>query len=524
MQFYDAIITNEGVRMLTAASFANKLTFTRLLFSADNVTLGVTTQSLEHSWGNGHIDNYATADDGSFVIYGSASNAQDYGMAYGFAVYGYLNSEGPENEHIVFVANADGVPTYVNSQSGAATRFQFAIKAKISLSDRVIRIDPSYNGLVSNMAFQDLLERTVTTHSATDAQVGDDQRVLGDKTFFGQTMFTNTQSAPELMLDNDENENNERQPCGRIRAYNEGEYGAALELTMGAPSTPIVYTNGNILPMTSGHQSLGNQNYKWGYITVGAANVDHLYVNSQNYQLDIFGSAIQLCDEQSEPYAVLDVETGHLVISDERDGAVTITPALTVDGNLNVTGSFNTATLNVASATIGNISSTSISAQEVDATGIRTSSLNTASATIGDISATTLTTQEIDATAAEINALIATTARVSALTIGGIVCQAGFNHPFPAYGNLDHMPIGSIFLAYITNNSRIIYPGEYLTATDAMAIVSLGIDTSGGSPAPVVLNMSEVALVNIGASPREQYQVLNVVPSAGGIALVMRIR
>ena len=488
--------------MLTAASFSNKLTFTRLLFSADNVTLGVTTQSLEHSWGNGHIDNYASADDGSFVIYGSASNAQDYGMAYGFAVYGYLNSEGPENEHIVFVANADGVPTYVNSQSGAATRFQFAIKAKIHLSDQVIRIDPNYNGLVSNMAFQDLLERTVTTHSAADPQVGDDQRVLGDKTFFGQTKFGQTQNAPELTLDNDENEFNERQPCGRLRAYNGREYGAAIELTMASPSTPIVYTNGNVLPMTSGHQLLGNQNYKWASITVGSADVDHLYVNSQNYQLAMYGSTIELCDEQSEPYAVLDVESGHLVISDERDGAVTITPALTVAGNLTVTGSFSISSMNAGS-------------------------INANSATIGNISTTTLTTQELYATGVETGgAIVSGSVKTGGLVLRGVLDTENFPIISTVTNDQDvtvwNVPIGSIRLVAIRGLTRGIYmPYGARLARLTLVDQEVSRDETTGQ---IKFTDSHIQLGTSGAN----YALLNCIKhdadEMSPIALVMKVR
>lgn len=341
MQFQNAIITEQGVRIFQAALANNPVVFTKCLFSGSATPLTASMTALpEPTWGNGHVTNYAANDNGGdFIIYASATNATDYGYAYGYGIYGYLQNEGIENETLLVVANYDGNVTYVSEASGPYTRFHFAITIKLSMASEVISVAPHYNDLVSNAAFQTLANRTVTTHTAVDPNAGDDQRILGDKTFVGQTTFDKTQDAPALMLDNDENEFNERQPCARLRAYNGGEYGAAIELTMAAPSTPIVYTNGNVLPMTSGHQSLGNQNYKWGYMTVGAVNVDHLYVNSQNYQLDLFGSTIQLCDEQSEPYAVLDVETGHLVISDERGGAVTITPALNVTGGCGVGGS-----------------------------------------------------------------------------------------------------------------------------------------------------------------------------------------
>lgn len=534
MQFQNAILTEEGVRILQSGASNNPVVFTRFLFTGSSTPLTAQTVNLpEPTWGNGHVTNYAAGENG-FVLYMMATNDTDYGYAYGFGVYGYLQNEGVENEKLLIVANYAGNVTYVSEASGSYTRFHLAITVSLSMTNSVLAIAPLYNDLVSNTAFQDLLERTVTTRSAADPQVGDDQTVRGDKTFFGQTTFANTQSAPVLMLDNDENENNERQPCGRIRAYDGVGYGAALELTMGAPSTPIVYTNSNVLPMISGHQSLGNQNYKWGYLTVGAANVDHLYVDSQNYQLDMSGSAIQLCDEQSEPYAVLDVESGHLVISDERDGVVTITPGLTVNGDLNVTGSFNPASLNIPSATIGSISATSISTQEVDATGIRATSLNAASvsgnsATIGNISTTTITAQEVDTAAAEINALIAATARVSTLTIGGIAYQAGFTHPALIEDGRDitDIPVGSTFLAYIVidpdNTTSWMHAGTITNIIRSIAIFAL---TPTFDPqVPTITTSLELRLgPTFTPNGGMDFQVLNTVKYTGGIALVMRIR
>lgn len=377
MQFQNAILTGEGVRILQSGSANNPVVFTRFLFTASPTTLSAQTVNLpEPTWGNGHVTNYAAGENG-FVLYMMATNDTDYGYAYGFGVYGYLQNEGVENEKLLIVANYAGNVTYVSEASGSYTRFHLAITVALSMSNSVLAIAPHYDDLVSNTAFQDLLDRTVTTHSAADEHMGDSQRILGDKTFIGQTSFGITQSAPALIIDNDENESSGRQPAGRIRAYDGDGFGAAIELTMDAPSTPIVYVHGKVLPMISGQQSLGDQNHKWGYLNVGSIDTDHLYVNSENYMLEMFGSAIQLCDEQSDPYATLDVETGHLVISDERGGVVTITPGLRVNGSLNVTGSFsissmNAGSINANSATIGNISTTTLTTQGVYATGVET--------------------------------------------------------------------------------------------------------------------------------------------------------
>lgn len=502
MQFQNAILTEEGVRILQSGASNNPVVFTRFLFTGSPTPLTAQTVNLpEPTWGNGHVTNYAAGENG-FVLYMMATNDTDYGYAYGFGVYGYLQNEGVENEKLLIVANYAGNVTYVSEASGSYTRFHLAITVSLSMTNSVLAIAPRYDDLVSNTAFQDLLERTVTTHSAADPQVGDDQRVLGDKTFFGQTKFGQTQNAPELTLDNDENEFNERQPCGRLRAYNGREYGAAIELTMASPSTPIVYTNGNVLPMTSGHQLLGNQNYKWASITVGSADVDHLYVNSQNYQLAMYGSTIELCDEQSEPYAVLDVESGHLVISDERDGAVTITPALTVAGNLTVTGSFSISSMNAGS-------------------------INANSATIGNISTTTLTTQGLYATGVETGgAIVSGSVKTGGLVLRGVLDTENFPIISTVTNDQDvtvwNVPIGSIRLVAIRGLTRGIYmPYGARLARLTLVDQEVSRDETTGQ---IKFTDSHIQLGTSGAN----YALLNCIKhdadEMSPIALVMKVR
>lgn len=551
MQFYDAIITNEGVRMLTAASFANKLTFTRLLFCADNVTLGPTTQSLEHSWGNGHIDNYATADDGSFVIYGSASNAQDYGMAYGFAVYGYLNSEGPENEHIVFVANADGVPTYVNSQSGAATRFQFAIKAKINLSDQVIRIDPSYNGLVSNTTFQDLLERTVTTHSATDAQVGDTQIVRGQKHFYNTTYFGGDSNAPfiEVVVDRENGSMylNAEHESQQIRVQMKPK-------DYGDDSNNNVYVNTNISPSGDGVVSLGSNAHRWFEISAYYLwATERVGVSKAEYGTTNIGAgSIEFVNTNDDGIGTIGVhnDTQFLI---EGNGEPVHIASLTVDDNatitndLNVNGVLSTATINLGGARLtGNAYYITVD-KSLNVTGDATVSgqvmvgnratigvlgtspyyvgtyqgelrvgntLNEGAINGGSIRATTMNATTVNATTVN-----ATTVNINggSATLDAIAFNAGFAHPHPVQGNLDHMPIGSLFLAYISAPQRTIYPGEFLSNNGVTTLYVAAIDSSGN----VDLGYSQS--VTIPTSPRDTFQVLNVVPTTGGIALVLRV-
>ena len=526
MQFQNAILTEEGVRILQSGTANNPVVFTRFLFTGSPTPLTAQTVNLpEPTWGNGHVTNYAAGENG-FVLYMMATNDTDYGYAYGFGVYGYLQNEGVENEKLLIVANYAGNVTYVSEASGSYTRFHLAITVSLSMSNSVLAIAPRYDDLVSNTAFQDLLERTVTTHSAADPQVGDDQTVRGHKEFTDGVGVWGSENGWGLEITN--YENNEGKAAVLLRTTNGAYYGSTIELVP-KTSQNQSYTkndikfNANLIPADDG-LSLGVSGRRWFEMNtyslwaserVGVSNPEHGATH-------IGPGSIEFLNMDDNSIGTIGVQDDTTFRIDGNGSPVYITK-LTVDGILNVTGSFNIAAINAASATIGNISTTSISTQEVDATGIRTTSLNAASvngnsATIGSISTTTMTAQEVDTTAAEIESLISTNAQVSALTIGGITYQQGFVHPFPAYGNLDHMPIGSIFLAYIEAPQTTLYPGEYIRNNGVTILYVAAIDASGS------VDFGNSQRVAIPTTPSDTFQVLNVVPTTGGIALVMRIR
>lgn len=529
MQFQNAILTEEGVRILQSGASNNPVVFTRFLFTGSSVPLTAQTSNLpEPTWGNGNVTNYAAGENG-FVLYMMATNDTDYGYAYGFGVYGYLQNEGVENEKLLIVANYAGNVTYVSEASGSYTRFHLAITVSLSMSNSVLAIAPLYNDLVSNTAFQDLLERTVTTHSAADAQVGDTQIVRGQKHFYDTTYFGGDSNAPfiEVAVDRENGSMylNAEHESQQIRVQMKPK-------DYGDDSNNNVYVNANISPSGDGVVSLGSNEHRWLKLNcyyVWAS--DTIGVSNQYGSTGIKAEGVEFLNAEGDSIGTIGIQNDTVF---RIDGNPVYITKLTVDGNLNVTGALNIATLNAASATIGNISSTSISTQEVDATGIRTSSLNAASvtansATIGDISTTTLTTQEIDATAAEINALIASTARVSTLTIGGIAYQAGFTHPALIEDGRDitDIPIGSTFLAYIVidpdNTTSWMHAGTITNIIRSIAIFAL---TPTFDPlVPTITTSLELRLgPTFTPNGGMDFQVLNTVKYTGGIALVMRIR
>ena len=191
MQFETAILTEEGVRLLTTASLDDRLVLTKFLFSANPFEPSPDLTTLTNTWGDGHVETQRT-DGGVIHVDASASNRLTSGRAYGFGIWGYLSSEGAETgERLLVSAKAIDPVVEVTLASGAWTifRLHIAIQFTPASADAII-VEPSYNGFVSIDAFNrleatvDALEdRVVTTHAKGDTTTGDDQLVLGNKTF-----------------------------------------------------------------------------------------------------------------------------------------------------------------------------------------------------------------------------------------------------------------------------------------------------------------------------------------------------
>lgn len=181
MQFQNAVITPSGIAIFSAANTNKPIKFTRFLFT-DSVTR-LTGQEAElppNTWGNGSVDAVLGQDElQQFVIFASASNAEDYGYARGYGIY--AEQEGVE--YLVAVANCLGDPTYVSQMSGGYTRFHLALTIKYSVNSNVLTVAPNIGGLISREEFEMWTERVVTTHSPSGAPHGENQTIYGTKTF-----------------------------------------------------------------------------------------------------------------------------------------------------------------------------------------------------------------------------------------------------------------------------------------------------------------------------------------------------
>ena len=181
MQFQNAVITPSGIAIFSAANTNKPIKFTRFLFT-DSVTR-LTGQEAElppNTWGNGSVDAVLGQDElQQFVIFASASNAQDYGYARGYGIY----AEQDGVEYLVAVANCLGDPTYVSQMSGGYTRFHLALTIKYSVNSNVLTVAPNIGGLITREEFEMWVNRVVTTHSPSGAPYGEMQTIYGHKIF-----------------------------------------------------------------------------------------------------------------------------------------------------------------------------------------------------------------------------------------------------------------------------------------------------------------------------------------------------
>ena len=385
MQFQNAILTEEGARILQSGASNNPVVFTRFLFTGSPTPLTAQTVNLpEPTWGNGHVTNYAAGENG-FVLYMMATNDTDYGYAYGFGVYGYLRNEGVENEKLLIVANYAGNVTYVSEASGAYTRFHLSITVSLSMSNSVLAIAPRYDDLVSNTAFQDLLERTVTTHSAADPQVGDDQTVRGHKEFANGIGVWGLANGWGLEIDNynDAQDNS----IVRMRTTNGVYYANGIEFKHrdeeGSYVQNMMYINSNVVPSNgSSNLTLGDRDN-----TFIAAHVRNIYTNAIYAAQRIRVPTAEVSTKLNTP--LIEVVDGlnfyNTALEDDnirltwygnelalkfQTGAVNAKVEFDVPVKFNSTTTIST--LNIPSATIGNISSGVIDVQQLEATVLET--------------------------------------------------------------------------------------------------------------------------------------------------------
>lgn len=306
MEFQNAIITNEGVRIFQRAGANDNVVFTSVLFCGADTTLSKDTVVLPSpTWGNGVVNNYAARADegGDFVLYMSLTNDTDHGYAYGYGVYGYLQSEGVENEKLLIVANHAGTVTYVSEASGSYTRFHLAVTMRLRLSSNVISIAPHYNDLVSDVAFQQLADRVVTTHAPANESAGENQIVRGHKEFANGVGVWDSNNGWGLEIDNynDAQDNS----IVRMRTTNGVYYANGIEFKHrdedGSYAQNMMYVNSNIVPFEGAIDlSLGDRERTFFSAYVRVINTNSIYATQT-----IRASSAELSTRLSTPFIEL---------------------------------------------------------------------------------------------------------------------------------------------------------------------------------------------------------------------------
>lgn len=511
MQFQNAIITDAGIRIFQSALANNPVVFTKCLFSGSSTPLtGSMTALPEPTWGNGHVTNYAANDGGGdFIIYASATNATDYGYAYGYGIYGYLQNDGIENETLLVVANYDGNVTYVSEASGPYTRFHFAITIKLSMAAGVISVAPHYNDLVSDAAFQNLANRTVTTHSAADPMVGDPQIVRGQKHFYNTTYFGGESNAPYIEIETDRD-------TGSM--YLKAEYSSQqIRIQMkpklyGDDSNNNVYVNTNISPSGDGLVSLGvsehkwfemNTYYLWASDTIGVSNeygitsIHPGYIEFLNADDDSIGTigiendTTLRIDGNGRPVHVttLTVDNGMSVVgSTELQGATYVRSLLWANDDIRCDGSMiiDTVTLTGGGNALNVNKNTRISGNVTCAQLFMSSNVMGINGGGGEPYYIGVNNGVLQIGMNNSGTNISGGAlKVSALNAGGITTNgmryaAGIDTENFPIATLDNVPIGAVVEVYIsdlkfpTNEEVRILPGEKLTGYELETFIAKG--------------------------------------------------
>lgn len=282
MQFQNAVITPSGIAIFNAANTNKPIKFTRFLFTDSTTRLtGQETELPANTWGNGSVDAVVGQDElQQFVIYASASNADDYGYARGYGIYAMQDNV----EYLVAVANCLGDPTYVSQMSGGYTRFHLALTIKYNVNSSVLTVQPNLAGLISRSEFESWTDRVVTKHSPSGAPYGEDQTIYGRKYFRDDTQFGKVTDRVALNIFGD------MAMGGQILPLT-GVQNATLQIGSNQFRWPDIYCNNLHADYISGR----------GIMVIDGSTFPH--ITETDYVLDITNTVVRHADFVQYPNA-----------------------------------------------------------------------------------------------------------------------------------------------------------------------------------------------------------------------------
>lgn len=199
MEFQNRVLTSAGKNLIAQASSANKIVFVQTLSSEsymDAATLvNVTPGDLTSAAG---IIKTTSATSNVARIIAEYTNQPTECEVKTVAVTGRLASQ-DDSDAVVIMAQSDpDASIYIPSTSEMQTSVQVAFNLTIGDAGDV---DVNSAANVSLGDHERLMERTVTTHADGDPDAGEDQTILGDKTFNDPVVCNSTITTPKLIAD-----------------------------------------------------------------------------------------------------------------------------------------------------------------------------------------------------------------------------------------------------------------------------------------------------------------------------------
>ncbi len=187
MNFTNSVLTIDGQKLIAQASSANKIVFVQMLSSEIYLDESrLTTATPTDLLGPTGTIKTASATNGVARIIGEFTNLTTSKTVKTVAITARLSTQ-TDAEAIVMLAQSDpNASVYIPSISEISTSIQIAFNLAIGDAS-TFAINSAAN--VSLGDHERLMERSVTTHTDGDDTVGDDQSILGDKTFNGYVSF-----------------------------------------------------------------------------------------------------------------------------------------------------------------------------------------------------------------------------------------------------------------------------------------------------------------------------------------------
>ena len=363
MNFDKAYITDEGASIL-AASLNNEYTIQWGNVYTTNVDLSIKTEPQIHALtladfpqstytSSGTVQNVLVDRATNIAnVYSEINNASFNGIAKSFIVLAKFPYD--QNYSLVMVAYCDqATPTIVPSNTEP---FIAHVNFNVEVSDHSVSTVTSASGwYASNDAFQNLANRTVTTHSLNDSTTGENQNILGNKTFKNNLIATTIlpeTHASTYHTGNDIGSNNSCFRYAYIRGVNATDVEAAnvtandicanQNFESQAPVSEFIHdiycygnitvagytdvgdvnannievqqslvVDGDILPKQSENSNLGSSQKTWNKVyTVDADVIECLTVDSySNTDSNTFGLRLRSTNQNNLNYILISGNT-----------------------------------------------------------------------------------------------------------------------------------------------------------------------------------------------------------------------